>query len=391
MISMQRIYFDQAATSFPKPAEVPAAMVRYMTEIGCNVNRSSYGSAYDAEDLVFETRERLTRRFNGDDCRNVVFTSCITTSLNILLKGLLRPGDHVLVSAMEHNAVMRPLRQLERLAGVRFDRIPCDRTGGLQLSALPGLLRPNTRAIVMTHASNVCGTVLPIAEVGAFCRKHGLLFLVDSAQTAGVLPLDMKGMHIDALAFTGHKSLLGPQGIGGFLLREGLGEQLEPLLTGGTGSLSHTEETPDFLPDRFEAGTLNLPGIYGLSAALDYLDRVGEENILRHELALTQQFLDGLQRLPRVRLLGRSDTVNRTAVVSLQLRGADPAEVAYRLDANYHIQTRVGLHCAPSAHHSLDTYPTGTVRFSFGHTNTAEEVDLALHALEELCHGIQTA
>lgn len=383
----RQIYFDQAATSFPKPSGVPEAMTYYMTEVGCNVNRGSYSGAYSAEDVVFGAREQLTELFHGDDCKNVVFTANITTSLNILLKGLLLPGDHILVSSMEHNAVMRPLQQLKKI-GVTFDRIPCDMQGRLDLDALYKLLKPATKAVVCTHASNVCGTLLPFMEIGDFCHKNGLFFIADTAQTAGAFPVDMEKMHIDALAFTGHKSLLGPQGIGGFLLREPMISKIEPLLTGGTGSISHTEETPAFMPDRFEPGTLNIPGIYGLSASLTYLKETGISNILDKELRLTRLFLDGIKENKKVRLIGLSDTTDRAPVVSVQINDMDLAKAAYKLDANYHIQTRVGLHCAPSAHQTLHTYPAGTIRFSFGHQNTEEEVFYALNALEEICHGI---
>lgn len=384
---IQRIYFDQAATSFPKPESVPQAMLYYMNEVGCNVNRSSYATAYTAEDIIFETREQLTEMFHGDDCKNSVFTANITSGLNVLLKGLLKSGDHVLVSSMEHNAVMRPLQQL-RNRGVTFTRIPCDSQGNMDTEILPNLLRPNTKAVITTHASNVCGTLLPIGDIGRFCKDHGLIFIVDSAQTAGLFPIDMKEMNIDALAFTGHKSLLGPQGIGGFLIREHLVSKIEPLLSGGTGSLSHTEEIPDFMPDRFEPGTLNIPGIYGLFAALGYLKHTGIPAIREKELELTGKFLDGLKAIRKVKIIGRPDTCQRAPVVSIQFTGIDQAEAAYELDNSYHIQTRVGLHCAPSAHKTLHTYPVGTVRFSFGHWNTEDEVNECLNALEEISYGI---
>ncbi len=243
----------------------------------------------------------------------------------------------------------------------------------------------------MTHASNVCGTMLPIREVGAFCRAHGLKFFVDSAQTAGAWPIDMAEMGIDALAFTGHKGLLGPQGIGGFVLAEGMAERLDPLLSGGTGSISHTEEVPDFLPDRFEPGTMNLPGIVGLREGLLWLDRTGLERIRDHELELTARFPDGLRPLERaggLRIFGRRDCRGRTGVVSVQTLRKDPAQAAYELDAEYGIMTRVGLHCAPSAHKTLGSFPTGTIRFSFGWWNTQEDVDAALGALEAVCRGV---
>ena len=387
---MEAIYLDHAATSFPKPDVVPAAVYRYMTEIGCNVNRGCYGKAYELEELVLENRERLCSLFGGDDCRNVVFTGNVTQGLNLLIKGFLKSGDHVLVSAMEHNAVMRPLRQLE-LLGVSWSRIPCTEEGELRLDLLESCLRGNTRAVVMTHASNVCGTLMPLEQVGAFCKAHGLCFFVDSAQTAGVFPIDMKRMNISALAFTGHKGLLGPQGIGGVILREGMQRQIEPLIAGGTGSISHTEEIPDFMPDRYEPGTLNLPGIVGLHAALGWIKKTGMEQIRTHELALTKRFLEGLfpmEKAGRIRLLGKRGCEGRTGVVSIQTNGLDLAHAADCLDREYGIMTRVGLHCAPSAHRTLGTYPTGTIRFSFGWNNTAAHVDAALHALQEITHGL---
>ena len=288
---MEPIYLDNASTSFPKPPQVAQAMFDYVTGCGCNIGRGGYEGAYQAEETVLRTRQQLCRLFHGPDSRCVAFTKNITESLNVLLKGLLRPGDHVLVSAMEHNAVMRPLTQLTR-RGVTFDRIPCRPDGTLMTERLPGLLRENTRAVVMLHASNVCGTLLPAAEVGAFCRENGLLFLLDTAQTAGAFPIDMEAMGADALAFTGHKGLMGPQGTGGFLLRPELTAELEPLLSGGTGSASHSEEVPSFLPDRFEAGTLNLPGIMGLHAALTWLEEAGIDAIRAHEQALTDRLMN---------------------------------------------------------------------------------------------------
>lgn len=387
---MDRTYLDNASTTFPKPEAVPQAVYRYMTSQGCNINRGCYDGAYDVEEIVFETRQMLAQQFNGGDCKNVVFTKNVTESLNVILKGFLRPGDHVLVSAMEHNAMMRPIRQLEKL-GVEFDRMPCTETGELRLEELEKLLKPNTRAIAMMHASNVCGTVLPIRAVGAFAHEHGLKFIVDCAQTAGVLPIDMEAMHIDALAFTGHKGLLGPQGIGGFILKEEMIALIDPLLSGGTGSISHTENIPEFMPDRFEPGTMNLPGIVGLHAGLQWLEETGIDSIRAHELALTERFLNGLEPLEKsglLRIIGRRDCRDRTGVVSIQTLTKELSQAAFELDAAYGIMTRVGLHCAPSAHMTLGTYPTGTIRFSFGWWNTTEQVDQALVALKEICHGI---
>lgn len=392
---MRQIYFDNASTTFPKPRAAADAVYRYMTEVGSNVNRGCYGRAYSVEETVFETRQRLAALFGGGDGKNVIFTKNVTEALNLLLKGFLRPGDHVIVSSMEHNAVMRPLVQLER-QGISFTRVPCGRDGTLNPALLEGCLRETTRAVVMTHASNVCGTILPLQAVGDFCRRRGLRFFVDSAQTAGVFPLHMGELHIDALAFTGHKGLLGPQGIGGVVLGPGLGTELEPLISGGTGSVSHTEALPSFLPDRLEAGTPNLPGIVGLRASLGWIQETGMERIRAHELALTSQFLAGIQSLDPegtlLRIVGRQDCHGRTGTVSLETPGCDPSALAYALEEAHGILTRVGLHCAPSAHKTLGTYPIGTVRFSFGWWNTAEEVALALDALgeqrEALRHGI---
>lgn len=379
-------YLDNAATTFPKPECVPQAMYEFMTTCGANVGRGSYASAFDIEGVVLETREALAALFGAPDARDIAFTRNVTESLNLLIKGLLCEGDHVIVSSMEHNAVMRPLVQLES-HGVSFTRCPCDETGMLDVGALAGCLQPNTRAVVMLHASNVTGTVMPVAKVGEFCRKHGLVFILDAAQTAGVLPIDMGVMGVDAVAFTGHKGLLGPQGIGGVALTEELAHRVEPLVVGGTGSVSDKETIPRFMPDRLEAGTPNLPGIVGLHAALEW--RAAQEGgaVLAHELGLTQRFLDGLEpleRAGRVRVCGRHDVEKRVGVVSLATPGRDEAEVATLLDELYHISVRVGLHCAPSAHKTIGTFPTGTVRFSFGCFNSDDDVDYALRALVEL-------
>ena len=385
----RKIYLDQAATSCPKAPGVADAVYRYLSGSAVNVNRGTYGDAYSLEEQILDTREQLLKlfHFTSGKGKNVIFTSGVTASLNILLKGILRPGDHVLVSSMEHNAVMRPLVQLSH-TGVTFDRIPCSPDGTLLLQEAENLLRPETRLLVCLHASNVCGTVMPAKEIGDFCRKHSLIFILDTAQTAGVLPIDMEEFHIDALAFTGHKGLRGPQGTGGFLIRDELAAQTEPLISGGTGSISHTEEVPGFLPDRFEPGTPNIPGILGLHAALSYLEQTAPGAIFRREMELTDYFLKGIRKLDPeenfICLAGKKSTDGRCAVVSVQIPGADMAQAAWELDSRYGIMTRVGLHCAPAAHKTLGTYPAGTIRFSFGPENTEAEVDAALGALAEI-------
>lgn len=383
---MEKYYLDNAATSYPKPEEVATAVYKYMIECGVNINRGGYQSAYDVAGTILETREILAEMFNATDSRNVIFTKNITESLNVVLKGFLKPGDHILCSSIEHNAVMRPLVQLEK-AGVTFDRIPANERGEMDVAAIQGLIRPETVAIVCSHASNVFGTINPVKEIGRIAHENNLKFILDSAQTAGVMNIDMQEMHIDALCFTGHKSLLGPQGIGGFILDEAMVSLIDPLITGGTGSISHTEETPDFMPDRFEAGTMNLPGIIGLHEGLLWIKNRGLENIREHELGLTQRFLDGLAPLAEaglVKIIGMPGTDGRVGVVSIQTTTVDPAEAAFKLDYEYGIMTRVGLHCAPHAHKTLGTYPTGTIRFSFGNFNTADDVDAAIKALEEI-------
>ena len=380
---MDYIYLDNASTSFPKAPTVATAMSDYITNRGININRGSYALAYDVEDIIYTTRQRLNTLFNGHDPSHVIFTQNVTMSLNMVIKGLLKAGDHVLVSSMEHNAVMRPLTQLLN-KGITFDIIPCDKTGSIQLESMDSLIRPNTVAMIINHASNVCGTIQPLESIGSICKAHNLQFIVDAAQTAGVIPIDVKAYHIDALCFTGHKGLLGPQGIGGIILTKEMAQTLVPLIAGGTGSFSHLETMPTHMPDAFEAGTLNLPGIIGLNEGLSYIESQGMENIHNHELALTQAFLEELQSIDVVNIIGKQDIQDRTAVVSITIDGMDPASIAYELESTYHIMTRVGLHCAPRAHQTLGTYPDGTVRFSFGYANTHEDVESALSALHRI-------
>lgn len=384
---MNRIYLDQASTSFPKAPGVAQAMMDYLTMNGVNVNRGCYSSAYSAEEVIYETRQLLAELFHFSKCKNVIFTPNVTTSLNFILKGFLKPGDHILVSAMEHNAVMRPVVQLAS-SGISFDRIPCRTDGSMILEKVEELIRPETKAIVTLHASNVCGTRMPLDALGEICQRHQLYFVVDSAQTAGIVPINMDKMHIDALAFTGHKGLRGPQGTGGFLVSQELAEQMEPLISGGTGSVSHTEEIPDFMPDRFESGTPNLPGIYGLHEALLYLKTHSLQAINEKELSLTGYFLEQQQALDdtgrHIRIIGKKDLTDRNAVVSIQTPEIDMSQVAWQLDNEYGVMTRVGLHCAPNAHKTLGTYPAGTIRFSFGPENTKNELDFAIQGLKKI-------
>ena len=378
------IYLDNAATSFPKPPQVAARMTEYLTQVGATINRSVYPAAQKAELVTWRLRQRLCRLLGyGGKPTHAILTGGCTMALNLLLRGLLKPGDHCLVSSMEHNAVMRPLHDLQ----ASFDRIPCDREGRLQVDAIEPLLRPNTRLVLIAHGSNVSGTVQDAAAVGAICKKRGIYFALDAAQTAGHIPVDFDGFGCDALAVPAHKGLLGPSGIGALLLSPKLAEELHPLMTGGTGSASHEEVQPAFLPDKFEPGTPNLPGIYGWEAALAYLEDYTVERVQRHDQRLTAYFLQGLRQIPGVRLIGPE--TGRVGVVSVDFPGKDNAVISDRLAADCGILTRCGLHCAPSAHQTLGTWPQGTVRFSFGLQTTREELDMTLYAIQKLAQTEQ--
>lgn len=382
---MNTIYFDNAATTYPKAPKVSSAICNYIDNIGANVGRGAYKSSYATGAIVYETRSLLCDLFNFNNPMNVVFTMNITQSMNIILKGLLTSGDHVIISAMEHNAIMRPLNTLSK-HGIKIDMVPCDRNGLLDTKELIKLIKPNTKLVIMNHASNVCGTILPIEEIGKLCKAHGIYFLLDSAQTAGVLEIDFQKFNLNALAFTGHKGLLGPQGIGGFILDDNLAKIISPLIEGGTGSNSESDEQPNFMPDKFEAGTLNIPGIFGLNAALHYIKETGLTSIYNTEKMLTSYFINKLIVIPELEIVGLKTETARTSVVSINFKTMDNSEVAYKLDNDYGIMTRVGLHCSPNAHKSLNTYPTGTVRFSFGHFNTTKEIDYAVDALLKIIY-----
>ncbi len=380
---MSKIYLDNGSTSFPKAPGVGKAMADFIEKVGVNIGRGGYEEAYSAAEVVLDTREKLCRLFHFDRPENVIFQSGITAAMNVLLKGLLKPGDRVLTTSMEHNAVMRPLRQLEE-SGVEVVLIPCRGDGTLDFEALIDLATPGTRALVMTHASNMCGTVMPVKEVAEYCQTLGIWTIVDCAQTAGILPIDMEDWGVDAIAFAGHKGLLGPQGIGGFLITDDLAAEVDPLLSGGTGSISHLETVPEFLPDRFEPGTQNLPGIFGLHAALTYLEQTGIDAIREHEMACTARLLEGLSRLKGIRIVGRTQLTGRTAVVSVEFLHMDNADAAFLLEDKYGIMTRCGLHCAPRAHMTVGTFPQGTVRFAPGRETTVAEIDAAIAAVKEI-------
>ena len=357
-----------------------SAMADYVEKVGATINRSSYASAQEAGLVTLSLRERLCRLFNHPDPTHAVLTPGATAGLNMVIKGLLRPGDHCLVSSMEHNAVMRPLVQLER-EGVAFERIPCDAQGRLRLEALPGMIKLNTRLVVMAHGSNVCGTVQDAEAVGKICRERGVPFALDAAQTAGHIEVDFERFGLSALVVPGHKGLLGPQGIGALLLDADFARRLTPLVAGGTGSASDSEELPGWMPDRFESGTPNMPGVYGWEAALGWLENTGIETLENHEKTLSKRFLEGIYGLKNVKLYGATVPEGRTGVFSVGFLNCDNAEAAWRLEREFGILTRCGLHCAPSAHKTLGSFPEGSVRFSTGWANTEADIDAALSAI----------
>ena len=385
---MKDIYFDNSSTSFPKAPNVGRAMGEFIENGAFNINRGSYEGAYEAGSAVLDTREMLKDLFNCPNSKNVVFTPSVTYSLNFFIKGFLKPGDHVLVTSVEHNAVMRPLVQMEKL-GVEFDAVPCDEEGEVTADDFRAYIKENTKAIITTHASNVCGTIIPIEEIGALCKEKGLVYAVDTAQTAGILNIDMQKANIDFLAFTGHKGLLGPQGIGGFIASDKLEGLIDPVISGGTGSLSDSEEIPDFLPDRFESGTLNLPGIIGLHQALVYLKEAGIDNMRKEKMEITKYFLDQVKEIDGVKVAGKKTVEGRLGVVSIDFEGFDNSIVSFYLSSKYKIMTRVGMHCAPRAHKTLKTFPQGTVRFSFSHFNTKEEVDICINAIKTILSDLR--
>ena len=382
---LKTIYLDNAATSFPKPEGVSSAIKDYIDRVGATINRSVYGSAQDAGLVTLQLRERLKRLFHFPaPVTHVILTPGATWGLNMVIKGYLKPGDHCIVSSMEHNAVMRPLLQMEE---VQYDRIPCSRDGLLNPGDVEALIRPNTKLLIMAHGSNVCGSLQNARAVGEICARHGIAFVLDAAQTAGHIAIDFEAFHLSALCVPGHKGLLGPSGIGALLMTDRFAKKLDPIVAGGTGSASDSEYLPEYLPDRFESGTPNLPGIYGWEAALRFVETVGVEALRKHEMTLCKRFLDGLDTIEGVALCGPKDLDSRVGVVSVDFLHQDNAEAAFRLETEYGILTRCGLHCAPSAHKTLDTFPRGTVRFSLGFSNTETDVDAALAAIKAIGAG----
>ena len=374
------IYLDNAATSRRKPQEVIDAVVFAMTSLG-NAGRGTTEAALDAARTIYGAREKIAGFFGVKNPKQVVFTANSTESLNIAIHGLIKPGDHVISSVMEHNSVLRPLYEREE-AGAELTLIECDGKGRLLTDDIEGNIRDNTRAIVLTHGSNLTGNVNDIERVGRIAKAHGLLFIVDASQTAGVLPVDVEKMNIDVLCFTGHKSLLGPQGTGGMCVREGL--EIEPLKRGGSGVDTYNRHHPSEMPTALEAGTLNGHGIAGLSAAIDFIEKTGIDEIREKEQSLMKRFVEGVRDIPGVKLYGDFDAEVRCPVVALNIGNADSSEISDILSMDYDIATRPGAHCAPEMHESLGTVDQGAVRFSMSYFNTGEEIDAAIRAVREI-------
>lgn len=374
------IYFDNAATTMRKPQEVADAMLMALNSMG-NAGRGVHEAALDAARNIFEVRELLTDFFHGENPERIAFTANSTESLNIAIKGSLDPGDHVITTVLEHNSVLRPLYEMEE-KGVEVTILPCDSLGMIAYGDFEKEIRPNTKAIICTHGSNLTGNLIDIKRVGEIARRHSLLFIVDASQTAGVFDIDVQRMHIDILCFTGHKSMLGPQGTGGIYVREGL--SIRPLKSGGSGVKTYEKRHPQKMPTALEAGTLNGHGLAGLGGAVAYLNRMGVASIRETEQRLMERFYRGVMEIPGVQIYGDFRSMDRCPIVSLNIGAYDSAEVGDALFVDYGIATRSGAHCAPLMHQALGTASRGAVRFSFSHYNTEEEIDMGIRAVREL-------
>ncbi len=372
------IYLNNAATSHPKPDAVYEEVCRELRNASANPSRSAHRMASDSGRMIFETREKVAKLFGIRHSDRIVFTNNATSALNLATLGLLKAGDHCITTGMEHNSLTRPLEFLARM-GVSVDKVPCSPRGELDAARVAASITPQTRLIALTHASNVIGTITPLDTLAEIAHGRGIPILVDAAQTAGSLPLDVEALCIDLLACPGHKGLLGPQGTGFLYVAPHL--QLSPILFGGTGSHSANTRMPDFLPDRHEAGTLNSPGIAGLGAGVQFLLDQGVQEIRNHETRLCGRLMEGLQGIQGLELYGLAEPSRKASVISFNLRDRDPAEIGNRLDEEFDIAVRVGLHCAPAAHRTLGTFPMGAVRLSPGFFNTPGEMDAAIEAV----------
>lgn len=383
------VYLDNASTTFPKPKAVSEAMYNFLINIGGNPGRSNHDNALETNRLLLEARESIASFFNFNKMENVIFTSNITSSLNILINGILKKGDHVITSSMEHNSVIRPLYSLKENNIIELDIISADSFGFISPADIENKIKENTKLVVITHTSNVFGSIQPIREIGEVCKKHNIFFVIDSAQSAGVLNIDFKDFNLSALAFTGHKSLFGPQGTGGFIINDDLNSICSPYALGGTGSLSYSLTQPDFLPDKFESGTLNMPGICGLLEGIKFIKNEGLNTIYKKNSYLRSYLVEELHNINNVILYDSIEKADSyTSCVSFNIKGLDTSELSYLLDSDYNIKNRSGLHCSPLAHKTIGTYPSGTVRLSISYFNTKDEIDYAISSINNIIKSI---
>ncbi len=381
---MGKIYLDNAATSRDKADVVKKAVLDYYENIGCSPGRGGYEDSLKAGRLIIEARNTMADFFNVDDLKQIIFTHNVTYALNMGIKGVLEKGDHVITTTMEHNSVLRPLNSLQNNGIIDVDYIKCDEKGRLNPEKVEAAVNKNTKLIILTYASNVSGTIMPVQEIGEIAAKNDIYYLLDTAQAAGVYDIDFKKLKVDFLAFTGHKALMGPTGTGGFAVSKKMAAEMKPLIEGGTGSKSHLEEQPDFLPDKFESGTLNTMGISGLKAGVEYIQKLGTKKIRAHEQQLGEVFLKGLKKIPEIKIIGPADLKEQVPTFSITAGDRDLGQLSYDLDDKYNIMTRSGLHCAPLAHQTLGTFPEGSLRFSIGYFNTLQEIEKTLKALEDI-------
>ncbi|MDU5120081.1 MAG: aminotransferase class V-fold PLP-dependent enzyme, partial [Clostridium botulinum] len=379
-----KIYLDNAATTYPKPEKVYSSILNYMKNVGASPGRGGYENALTGDRMVYKCRQSLINLFNFNKIENVVFTSNITASLNILIKSIVEDGWHVITSAMDHNSVIRPLVSLEKSNKIKLDILNCSEEGLINIEDFKNAIKDNTKLVVLSHASNIVGTIQPLETIGKICKEKGIYFIIDSAQTAGVLPLDFQNLNCNALAFTGHKALLGPQGIGGFIIDDKLNNIATNFIEGGTGSLSESTLQPDFLPDKFESGTMNTPGIAGLLAGIEYINEEGLNTIKEREEYLSREFINGLLNINSIKVYGPLDASLRTATISINSSKIDNSELGFLLDSEFGIMVRTGLHCAPLAHKTIGSFPQGTLRFSFGAFNDIKDINYALYALNSI-------
>ena len=373
------IYLDNASTSFPKPDCVGKNIYNYIMNVGGNSGRSNHSNAIESNQIVFKTRKLVSDFFKFDKPENVIFTNNITTSLNYLINGFLSVNDHVITSCMEHNSILIPLSLLHS-NGMDLTIVSAN-NGIIDINEIENSIKPNTKAIIISMCSNVTGSLQPIYDIGQICKKHDIFYILDTAQGAGVIDLDFYKLNLSALAFTGHKSLMGPQGIGGFLINDKLNQLTKPIIIGGSGSLSHSLSQPDFMPDKFESGTLNVPGIVGLNAGISFINDVGIDTINNKVKYLTDKLVQGLLLTPKVTIYG---DINNSHCISINVDGLDTSELSFILDNDYGIKNRSGLHCAPLAHKSIGTFPTGTVRLSVGYFNTEEQIDYVIKSINKI-------